>query len=298
MSRFALLLILLPLVAAAIFLTCLQALIAPRQSAIGRPPADLQAESVSFLSKSGSRIAGWFVESKPGNGAVLLLHGVRANRSSEIERMRLFKEDGYSVLAIDLQAHGESNGTFITFGYLESQDAAAAVTWLRARLPQDRVGVAGTSLGGAAAILARETLKADALVLEAVYADIVTAAENRLGAYLGRAGVAMARPLIAISGMRLGIDARELRPVDAIRHNTAPKYFIYGGSDDRATPEEGRAIFAAAAEPKDFWLVEGARHVDFYHFSPDAYRERILPFLRRWLRNERREFNANPSSSY
>jgi hypothetical protein len=39
----------------------------------------------------------------------------------------------------------------ITFGYLESQDAKAAVQWLREKLPEEKIAFARSSHGGAAA---------------------------------------------------------------------------------------------------------------------------------------------------
>ena len=82
-----------------------------------------------------------------------MMHGVRANRMSMVERARILHASGFSVLLFDFQAHGESPGKRITFGYLEALDAEAAVAFVRQRLPGERIGAVGTSLGGAAALL-------------------------------------------------------------------------------------------------------------------------------------------------
>ncbi len=50
------------------------------------------------------------VSGQKGKGAVLLLHGVRADRREMLNRARFLKEEGYSVLLIDLPSHGESDG--------------------------------------------------------------------------------------------------------------------------------------------------------------------------------------------
>src|SRR4029453_18026727 len=96
---------------------------------------------------SGSLLHGWFV---PGHhGAVVLMHGLHASRRSQLSRARLLHDAGYSVLLFDFQAHGESPGNYITFGYLESRDARAAVDYVRRRLPEQKVAVIGQSMGGA-----------------------------------------------------------------------------------------------------------------------------------------------------
>src|SRR5262249_1038978 len=83
---------------------------------LGPPPPDLGAEAVTIVSPSGSGLRGWYIAGRPGGGAVVLLHGVHANRLAMLRRARLLKAEGFAVLLFDLQAHGESAGTRITFG--------------------------------------------------------------------------------------------------------------------------------------------------------------------------------------
>ena len=102
---------------------------------------------------------------------------------------------GYATLLIDFQATGESPGEAITFGWRERFDVIAAVTRIRQELPGERIGIIGTSLGGAATVLAARELDVQAAVLEAVYPSIDVAVENRLRMRLGSIGAAMS-PLL------------------------------------------------------------------------------------------------------
>jgi pimeloyl-ACP methyl ester carboxylesterase len=95
----------------------------PSRAAIEAPPAVLKAENVSFPSTSGSEIHAWLSRGKPGAGAVLLLHGVSANRTSMLGRAIFLHELGFTVLAPDFQANGESPGDHVTYGARESFDA-------------------------------------------------------------------------------------------------------------------------------------------------------------------------------
>lgn len=160
-------------------------LTAPAPQSIGELPSNLSGKSIEFSSGSGATIHGWFMPGKQGGGAVVLMHGVRSNRLSMIDRARFLSRAGYSVLLFDFQAHGESTGKQITFGALESKDAQAALEFLRQVAPGERIGVIGVSMGGAAAILASPPLQADAFVLEMVYPTIDDAVTNRLTMRLG-----------------------------------------------------------------------------------------------------------------
>jgi fermentation-respiration switch protein FrsA (DUF1100 family) len=216
---------------------------------------------------------------------VLLLHGVGANRRVMLERAGFLHAAGYTVLLPDFQAHGESPGRHITYGALESLDAAAALSYLRARAPGERVGVIGVSMGGAAALVGpRGPLAADAFVLESVYPTIRDAARDRLLAWIGPAGLAVTPVLLRLVGGPIGVTPDGLRPIDRIARVAAP-VLVAAGTADRYTPlRESRAMFARAASPKEFWPVAGAGHVDLCSFAPAEYRRRVGAFLSRHLR--------------
>jgi len=257
---------------------------APSPAVIGAPPADLPVEAVTIPSGSGSRLSGWFVPGAPHGGAVLLMHGVRANRLEMLDRARLLHREGFAGLLFDFQAHGESPGAAITFGYLEAKDARAAFDELRRRAPGERIGVVGVSLGGAAAILSDPPLEADAMVLEAVFASFDTAVENRVAMNLGPAGRYLA-PLITplLTGQvqpRLGFDPALLRPAARIAAIHAPLLLIAGDADQHATLAEMTLIFAKANPPKELWVIPGAHHQDFLRYAGVAYEHRVIEFLR------------------
>jgi pimeloyl-ACP methyl ester carboxylesterase len=261
----------------------------PARVAIGAAPPELHAETVAIASASGATLSGWFIVGQRGGGAVVLMHGVRSNRLSMVRRAQLLSAAGFSVLLFDFQAHGESTGARITFGRLEGSDARAAVAFVRRRLPTERVGAIGASLGGAAALLGPEPLPVDALVLEAVYPDISTGIANRVRVVLGPdLGGLVARPTAWLFELVLppvlGLEPADLRPIDHIADVAAPVLVASGTRDNRTTIVETKAMFERAREPKWLWTVAGAGHVDLEAFAPDDYRDRVLPFLTEWLR--------------
>jgi fermentation-respiration switch protein FrsA (DUF1100 family) len=297
------------IVAGAVAVACLAALAiavvgmeleltAPAFARIDPPPPDirddLHPESVTIPSASGAKLAGWFVSGRPGGGAVVLMHGIKANRLSMVRRARLLHENGFSVLLFDFQAHGESGGSRITVGHLEALDARAAVEFARRRLPDERIGAIAASLGGAAALLGPSPLPVDALVLEAVYPDIETALANRLRLILGPGLARFTVPALVpvfelFAPAVIGVWPSQLRPIDHIAEVTTPVFVIAGANDRRTTLAETRELFAHAREPKYLWVVEGADHVDLEAFAPDEYRRQVLPFLDRLRRSPQPE---------
>lgn len=259
-------------------------LAAPNPMIVDAAPVDLSAEIISIRHEKGPHIAGWFIKGQQQKAGILLLHSVRSNRLEMIGRARFLRDAGYSVLLIDMQAHGETPGTNMTFGYLESQDVHNSIEYLRSRVQNQPIGVIGVSLGGAAALLGNEPVNADAVVLEAVFSSIERAVENRLDIRFGLPGKYLAPLLLWQIQLRLNISTEMLSPVLAISQLKSP-VMIIAGSDDRHTLlAESRELFSHALEPKSLWIVEGAAHENLHRFSPQEYEHRVLAFFNRYLK--------------
>lgn len=212
-----------------------------------------------------------------------MLHGIHGSRLSLLGRARFLHQAGYTVLLLDFRAHGESQGGMVTFGYHERFDAIAAVALTRQRLPGVRVGVIGVSMGGAAAVLAGPALQADALVIEAVYATLRQALQNRLLMH-GGAWAALFAPVLALPlRPRLGFTADDVRPVEALRQVHTPLLLIAGAEDQHATLNEAQALAEAANAPKTLWVIPGAAHVDFHAYTGQTYERRVLDFFQPYL---------------
>jgi fermentation-respiration switch protein FrsA (DUF1100 family) len=151
-------------------------------------------------------------------------------------------------------------------------------------LPGERIGVIGVSLGAAATVLAYPDPAPDAVVLESMYPTIDEAVADRLELHLGRPARWLAPLLLVQLPLRLGVDPADLRPIDAIGALRAPVFVIAGTEDRHTKLAESQALFDAAAEPRRFWAVPGAAHVDLMGFDRDAYVAQVGAFLDGHLR--------------
>ena len=256
----------------------------PARAVIGPAPADLQALPVSLRTMSGLQVSGWSMAGQARAGVVLLLHGVRGDRRDMIGRARFLNALGHAVLLIDLPSHGESEGERITFGLHEAEGVQAALAWVAERHPGERVGVVGVSLGAASLVLSPPRPAPAAVVLESMYPSIEEAVSERLRLHLGGGGPVLAPLLLAQFPLRLGVSPAQLHPIDHIARLQAPLLLISGALDRHTTEEQTRRLFAAAAEPKALWIVDGAAHVNLHAFAPAEYEARVSAFLSTHLR--------------
>lgn len=250
---------------------------------IGNPPSDLPAEPVELRTTTNGAVSGWLVRGKTGLGAVLLLHGVRSDRRQMIGRAKFLNRLGYSVLLIDLPAHGESSGARITYGFREAEGVKVALDYLSREFPYEKIGVISVSLGAASLVFSNPSAVPSAVVLESMFPTIEEAVADRLDLHLGSQGTLLAPLLLWQLPLWLGTSAEELQPITALASLHTPVLIASGSMDRHTTLAETKRIFAAAAEPKELWVVEGAAHVDLYAFEPDAYQKKISTFLAKYL---------------
>jgi dipeptidyl aminopeptidase/acylaminoacyl peptidase len=290
LARIAALGLVATLVVALIYLVNLSAAftaaaLSPSRLPLTRTPADVgiaDYEDVSLTTADGLTLRGWYVPSRNG-AAILVMHGHANNRTQLLDEARILSEAGYGVLLLDWRAHGESDGDHTTFGSDEQLDVEAALDYLASRpdVNPERIGGLGFSMG-------------------AVTLAMAAARDERLQVVILEAGAATfrdtlrwwARPLPLVGELapmqarRLkGVDVDESRPVDVMcAISPRPVLLIYGTEERYVMPDSGARMFAAACEPKELWLIEGAAHGGFAGAAgPDEYARRIIAFFDMWL---------------
>lgn len=257
----------------------------PARGPASEPPPELNARSIRFASGSGAQLDGWFIPGQRGAGAVLLLHAIRADRRSMLPRARFLAALGYAVLLVDLQAHGESEGERITFGFREAMDARSAIGKLRQLAPGEKLGAIGVSLGAAALVQSGANDMLAAAVLESMFPTLEEAIENRLRMRFGVLGPPLTPLLLAPLPAWLGFSASQVRPIEQIAKLGAAVLILHGAEDRHTTPAEARRLFGAAAQPKTLQVVSGAGHTDLHTHDPRGYEARVTDFLALYLRD-------------
>ena len=249
-----------------------------------RLPASVEpARDFRLASLDGLMLAATYWPGARANSpGVLIVHGLAASRRVIQTNADWFAARGYAVLTIDLRGHGLSDRALHGFGWPESLDVHAAFAWLKQHQRDAGVAVIGISMGGAATLIGpRGSLPADALVLQAVYATFRQTVRNRIALVTGPALAWLTEPLLSYQSLpRLGVRPSRLSPIEAIRTVRCPVLVIGGENDGFTPPAETRALFDAARSRKQIWIAPGLGHAGISDTLDQAYRDRVLAFLR------------------
>lgn len=73
----------------------------------------------------------------------------------------------------------------------------------------------------------------------------------------------------------------ELNTQEHVAHLNIPKLFIHGTVDGLIPYSLGRKLYESAAQPKEFYAIEGAGHNNTYRVGGRAYFDTIQEFISR-----------------
>jgi uncharacterized protein len=234
---------------------------------------------VEFPGEPGTTIRGWYVPSRTG-AAVVLAAGSESDRSAMWPYAELLSDGGTGVLLFDWPGCGESDGR-VMMGEPERVALQNGISFVLAQpdVHHGRVGVIGFSLGSYISVLeAARDPRARLLVLEGLFDDpwSQTAAEYapagvvaKLGAKLADYAAGLRPDAPRVTGMLPNVHVREV-------------LFVAGDRDRTVPIAISRALYEAAAQPKDFWLIRGASHGQYLTVDAE-YGPRLRALIERTL---------------
>jgi fermentation-respiration switch protein FrsA (DUF1100 family) len=263
-------------------------LIAQADAAFQRVGA--QREDFSIRAPDGALLRGWLVRPIPApqNASpldlVLLFHGVADNRVGVIGQAEFFLRAGYGVLMMDSRAHGESEGTFATYGWEERDDVRAIVAALGEEAHPRCIFALGVSMGASIALqAAADEPRIVAVAAESPFSDLREAAYDYAGFHFSPwIGRTVFRPAVETglfaAGRKAGFRASDVSAVRAVTSRPFPILLIADGMDTTLPPRHAQAIYDAATGPRQLWSVQYASHASAMGIAPAEYSNRVLSF--------------------
>lgn len=226
----------------------------------------LDFEDLTLTTDDGVAIAAWYVPRAGAKASLIFCHGNAGNISDRLESVAVFHRADYNVLLFDYRGYGRSEGRPTEEGTYRDAEAAWAFLVNDKGQSSDRIVLFGRSLGGAVAIDLAKRRTPAALVVESSFTNLLD---------IGR----LHYPLLPVRWLL----SYRYDSLGKVPHIGCPKLFIHGVEDSLIPLANGRALFAAAAEPKEFLETPGGHNTGGFIQSP-AYIARLTDFLDRALR--------------
>lgn len=232
---------------------------------------DRAVEEVKITTKDNVRITAWYIKGD-STKAVVLANGIRGNRSGLVGRAKLYADEGFTVLLIDLRGTGESDKQLVSYGWYERHDIHAARDFLRKK-GYKNIGAHGISLGAAAVAYGLQEQPDYAfMILESCYGSVKEALYNRLE----MKGVPKFTTVLMqyFNEWQLGIAPEQLAPPKYMSLATMPVLIMAGDSEKRVKLSETEALYTQCnSSEKQLHYFKGARHINLLNYAPEEYKK-------------------------
>ena len=249
----------------------------------------LPYENVTFRTEDKVQLKGWFIPAEEeSEKTIILMHGWGQNRADILKNTYFLHDLGFNLFYFDFRALGESGGKTSSIGYLELKDIAAAISFLKETRPQfcTKLGLYGLSMGGMVAICqTANNPDIMCVVAEASYYSFRRVVSR--WAWVKRRVPYFPLMAIVLHYIRkqLGVNPERFSPKFNIpKIAPRPVFLIHGRYDNLVPAAQAKLLYKHAGEPKEIWLVPGAKHTQCAEVGGYEYKERLADFFRKNLK--------------
>lgn len=241
-------------------------------------------EEVTLTTEDGVHLSGWWLPHPESDRVVVGLAGHHSAKPDMLGIGSALWRAGNNVLIFDWRSRGQSDVVQHSLAFYELRDAEAALRYALDRVPDARLGVVGFSMGASVAVLMAAKLpEIRAVVADSPFTGIREVIEHNSNQY--HLPTRLVVPVAdALNGVRYGYRFGAVRPIDVVPQlSPRPLFLIHGSADVLIPVEHAHRIFAAAQEPKQLWIYEGADHCGAYFGDRQQYCQRVTAFFDQYL---------------
>ncbi len=240
----------------------------------------LPFEAWETLSPDGIKLAAWWVPAAPGvpsREPVVIVHGLGANKQFMLSFISLAHADGRPVLAIDLRGHGESQPGPTTLGAREPLDVQAWLALLKSQGHSHPI-LWGTSLGAVTVLRAAAAdPEVGGVIADAPFDTLRHTMAVHARLYFGLPEFPLLPLTVWQVERMLHFKVSEVDSFRAVAALRCPLLLMAAENDRRMSQASIRALYAAAHDPKEFYLMKGEDHERRLFGQP--YRDAVTAFL-------------------
>ncbi|MDH3251560.1 MAG: alpha/beta hydrolase [Ignavibacteria bacterium] len=248
-------------------------------------PGDLSLPFEEFTLKTteGLNLSCWLIPAATkARGTIIYLHGVSECKIVGLSFAKLFHDAGFNVFLYDSRRHGDSEGRFCTYGFYEKHDTCTVINYLASRsdIHLGRIGLFGASMGAAVAIqVAAIDQRISAVVAESGFATLRTVFDDYQKRMIKLPWHYLRNIVIKRSERLAHFKASAVSPLESVQSVHIPIFIVHGTADDRIDYRYSEQLFTNTGEPKELWLIPGAKHNDMTEVGGEEYQRRILNFF-------------------
>lgn len=247
--------------------------------------SNLEGEHLTIQTKDSYKLSAYLAYNSTQNtlGTVILIHGITKSKELFIPLSKFLTSQGFHTVALDLRAHGKSEGQYTTFGYYEKHDIANLIDILE-EMGHVNIGIWGQSLGGATSIQAMaydKRLKFG--IIESTFSEMKNIVHVYFKYYLGFHYKLLSEYITHRAGEIGNFDPDSVVPAEDCKNIDQPVLMVHGKKDRRISIKSGLRNFKnLKSKVKEFIPIENANHVNVWETAGEnLYFSRVVQFIKK-----------------
>lgn len=247
---------------------------------------ELNSEKKSLFS-DGLFLSGQYVKKTDSHRYAIVCHGYSSKAVHMSYFAKMLYDRGFSVLAPDARAHGESDGNVRGMGYLERRDIISWIRHIEQTDPLSEILLYGISMGGATVLFTSGEgdlpSSVKAVISDCAYTDVYSEIANTVKSYAPIPSFPVVDAASVVCKIRGGYSFKEASVVEAVKKSTTPTLFIHGSADTFVPFSMLDELYSSASCEKDILVIEGATHARSATHNPEAYWGKVEEFVERYF---------------
>lgn len=245
--------------------------------------AELEAiehKTYEIKSDRGETLKGFYYPSGENRNIIaFIVHGYRSEHNETAGMFYpYYKSRGIDLFCCDHTASGISEGDYIGFDVLETEDTLKWTEFLINEFGEDvSIILHGFSMGAAT------VMKMSSRCPENVKFIIEDSGFRNAKASLSHQVGPMYEPLRLINRIFAGYDIKNSDVTESLMKSEIPFLFVHG-RDDRLVPyENGPWLYDFYKGEKDCFFPENTRHIESMYTNPEEYGRKIDEFIKKYI---------------
>lgn len=245
-------------------------------------------DDLEIDSDDGLKLKAKFLRANKESDKVLIaIHGYRSSNLKEYAYYLKFYHDlGFHILLPDNRAHGNSEGTYIGFGWLDRLDCIKWIYKIKRLFNKElQIVLHGISMGSATVLMASgEKLPDDVkcIISDCGFTSVLDEFEHNLK-QLHVPPLLVLPSATLLSKKRIGYSFKEASTIKQVKKSITPTLFIHGDQDDYVPTYMVYDLYNACHAEKDLLIIEGAKHAESYLVNQELCEKTIIDFMKLYI---------------
>lgn len=245
-------------------------------------------EHMEITSQDGLKLKAKFLKADCLSDKVLIaIHGYRSyNIRQYANYLKFYHELGFHILLPDNRAHGESEGKYIGFGWLDRLDCIQWIHIMKDYFQKDiQIVLHGISMGSATVLMASgEELPSDVkcIISDCGFTSVLDEFKYKFHHHKLSSSIIIPTATL-LSKKRVGYSFKEASTIEQVKKSRTPTLFIHGDQDDYVPTYMVYDLYNACHARKDLLIVEGAKHAESFIVNQELCEKTIVDFMHEFV---------------